>query len=91
MDDAKQLKSWWQTLLAGFGPVFTPAGWVRFGQWGTEIVMGWEKHAIAQIPVPMDLESLWRAMEQFAEYGAWDRPAVKQPMISLIERERAGR
>lgn len=76
MDDAKQLWSWWQSLLAGFGPVFTRPGWVRFVQWVTGMVMGWEEHTITQILVSMNLESRWRAMEQFAEYGAWDRPAV---------------
>ena len=91
MDDAKQLWSWWQSLLASFGPVFTPPGWVRFVQWVTGMVMGWEEHAITQILVSMNLESRWRAMEQFAEYGAWDRPAVERRTISLIERECAAR
>lgn len=87
MDDAKQLWSWWQSLLAGFGPVFTRPGWVRFVQWVTGMVMGWEEHTITQILVSMNMESRWRAMEQFAEYGAWDRPAVERRTISLIERE----
>jgi len=87
MDDAKQLWSWWQSLLAGFGPVFTRPGWVRFVQW----VMGWEGHTITQILVSMDMASLWRGMESFAEYGAWDRPAVERRTISLIERERPAR
>ena len=89
MDDAKQLWSWWQSLLASFGPVFTRPGWVRFVQWVTGMVMGWEEHTITQILVSMDLESRWRAMEQFAEYGAWDRPAVERRTISLIERDGA--
>ena len=56
MDDAKQLWSWWQSLLAGFGPVFTRPGWVRFVQWVTGMVVGWEEHTITQILVSMDLE-----------------------------------
>ena len=91
MDDARQLWSWWQSLLAGFGPMFTRPGWVRFVQWVTGMVMGWEEHTITQSPVSMDLASRWRAMEQFAEYGAWDRPAVERRTIALIERERAAR
>ena len=91
MDDAKQLWSWWQSLLAAFGPVFTRPGWVRFVQWVTGTVMGWEEHTITQILVSLGLESRWRAMEHFAEYGAWDRPAVERRTISLIEQERPAR
>ncbi len=87
MDDAKQLWSWWQSLLAAFGPVFTRPGWVRFVQWVTGMVMGWEEHTITQILVSLGLESRWRAMEHFAEYGAWDRPAVERRTISLVEQE----
>ena len=87
MDDAKQLWSWWQSLLAGFGPVFTRPGWVRLVQWVTGTVMCGEEHTIAQILISLGLESRWRAMEQFAEYGAWDRPAVERRTILLIEQE----
>ena len=87
MEDARQLWSWWQSLLAVFGPVFTRPGWVRFVQWVTGMVMGWEEHTITQILVSLGLESRWRVVEHFAEYGAWDRPAVERRTISLIEQE----
>jgi hypothetical protein len=51
------------------------------------MVMGWEEHTITQIPVSLGLESRWRALEHFAEYGAWDRPAVERQTVSLIEQE----
>ena len=71
MDDAKQLWSRWQSLLAGYGPVFTRPGWVRFVQWVTGKVIDWEEHTITQILVSMDLESRWRAMEQIGRPRKW--------------------
>ncbi len=87
MEDARQVWSWWQSLLAVFGSGFTRPGWVRFVQWVTGMVMCWEEHTITQILISLGLESRWRVMEHFAEYGAWDRPAVERRTISLIEQE----
>lgn len=87
MEDARQLWSWWQSLLSVFGSVFTRPGWVRFVQWVTGMVMGWEEHTITQILVSMGLESRWRVMERFAEKGTWNRPAVERRTIALIEHE----
>ncbi|MFH1108015.1 MAG: hypothetical protein V1790_02285 [Planctomycetota bacterium] len=67
MEDAKQVWSWWQSLLANFGSVFTRPGWVRFVQWVTGMVLCGEEHTITQILVSLALESRWRAMEHFAE------------------------
>ena len=49
MDNAKQLWSWWYSLWASFGPVFTRPGWVRFVPWVTGMVIGWEEHTITPI------------------------------------------
>ncbi len=43
MEDAKQLWSWWQSLLAGFGPVFTRPGWTRPGARGA---IGYNRNGI---------------------------------------------
>jgi len=91
MEDAKQVWSWWQSLLANFGSVFTRPGWVRFVQWVTGMVLCDEEHTITQILVSLGLESRWRALEHFAEYGAWDRVAVERRMIELIEHEAPAR
>ena len=91
MEDAKQVWSWWQSLLANFGSVFTRPGWVRFVQWVTGMVLCGEEHTITQILVSLALESRWRAMEHFAEYGAWDRVAVERRTIELIEHEAPAR
>jgi hypothetical protein len=64
---------------------------VRFGQWVTGTVLCGEEHTITQILVSLALESRWRAMEHFAEYGAWDRVAVERRTIELIEAEAPAR
>jgi len=98
MEDAKQVWSWWQSLLANFGSVFTRPGWVRFVQWVTGMVLCDEEHTITQILVSLGLESRWRAAEHFAEScpeprrdGAWDRVGVERRMIELIEHEAPAR
>jgi hypothetical protein len=91
MEDAKQVWSWWQSLLANFGSVFTRPGWVRFAQWVTGMVLCDEEHTITQILVSLGLESRWRVAEHFAEYGAWDRLGVERRMIELIEHEAPAR
>jgi hypothetical protein len=91
MEDAKQVWSWWQSLLANFGFVFTRPGWVRFVQWVTGMVLCGEEHTITQILVSLGLESRWRAAEHFAEYGSWDRVAMERRIIELIEHETPAR
>ena len=39
----------------------------------------------------LGLESRWRVLEHFAEYGAWDREAVERQTLRLIEQERPAR
>ena len=87
MEDVRQIWSWWQSLLIGFRRVFTGPGWVRFVQWVTGTVLCWEEHTITQILVSLAMESRWRVLECFAEYGAWDRERVEQQTVRLIEQE----
>jgi hypothetical protein len=49
MEQARQLWMGWLSLLTAFAPVFTRPGWVRFVQWVTGMVLGWEEHTITQI------------------------------------------
>ena len=91
MDDAKELWSWWQSLLAPFRYEFTCGGWVRFVQWVTGTVLCAEEHTITQILTALGLESQWRNVEHFAEYGAWDRQAVERQLMRLVEREHPAR
>lgn len=91
MDDAKELWSWWQSLLASFRGVFTLGGWARFVQWVTGTVLCAEEHTITQILTASGLESQWRNLEHFAEYGCWDRPAVERQLVRLVEQEHPAR
>jgi hypothetical protein len=91
MDDAKKLWSWWQSLLAAFRGVFTLGGWSRFVQWVSGTVMCPEEHTITQILTALGLESQWRNVEHFAEYGAWDREAVERQLMRLVEQEHPAR
>ncbi len=87
MDDANQLWARWQRLLQTFAVLFTRPGWVRFVQWLTGTVLCWEEHTITQILTAMDLDSRWRVLEHFAEYGAFDCQAVERHTLQLIEEE----
>jgi DDE superfamily endonuclease len=91
MDDGQQLWSWWQSLLVSFQSVFTLGGWARFAQWATGTVLCPEEHTITQILTSLGLESEWRNIEHFAEYGSWDRPAVERQLMRLIEQEHPAR
>ena len=91
MDDGKQLWSWWQSLLGSFRGVFTLGGWARFAQWVTGTVLCSEEHTITQILTSLGLESQWRNVEHFAEYGSWDRQAVERQLMRLIEQEHPAR
>lgn len=91
MDDAKVLWSWWQSLLAAFRGSFTLGGWARFVQWVSGMVLCPEEHTITQILTALGLESEWRNLERFAEYGAWDRQAVERQLMRLVEQEHPAR
>jgi len=91
MDDAKELWSWWQSLLGQFRPVFTLGGWARFAQWVTGTVLCPEEHTITQILSSMGLEAQWHNAEHFAEYGAWNRDAVERQLMRVVEREHPAR
>lgn len=87
MDDGKELCRAWQSLLESYGPRFRRGGWVRFAQWVTTTVQCGEEHTITQDLTSIDLESRWRVVEHFAEYGAWDRQAVERQTMRLIEQQ----
>jgi hypothetical protein len=91
MDQAMQLWTWWLSLLSPFTLIFTRPGWVRFVPWVTGMVLCWEEHTMTQLLTALGLESRWRVLEHFAEYGAWDREAVERQMLRLLEHERPAR
>ena len=91
MDDGKGLWSEWQSLLAEFRGVFSLGGWARFAQWVTGTVFCPEEHTITQILTGLGLQSQWRNVEHFAEYGSWDRGAVERQLMRLVEQEHPAR
>jgi DDE superfamily endonuclease len=91
MTEAKQLWEWWQAVLQVYRPVFTRPGWVRFAQWVTGMVLCWEEHTLTQVLTALGLESRWRVLEAFAEYGAWEREAVERCTLRLVEQEKLAR
>lgn len=86
MEDARELLSLWQSLLQPFQSVFTRGGWVRFVEWVTGTVLCPEEHTITQILTALGLESRWRVIEHFAEYGSWHRADVERCLMRLVER-----
>src|SRR3989304_3141424 len=60
MDDAKTTGRLWQGLCGDFRGCFTRPGWVRFTQWLTGVVFGWEGHTITQGQKPAWLGELAR-------------------------------
>lgn len=88
MDDGRALGSIWQSLLREFQRQFTRGGWVRFVEWVTGTVLCDEEHTVTQILTSMGLQSRWRAVEAFVEYGAWNRGEVERQLIRVIDEVR---
>jgi hypothetical protein len=66
MHEATQLWAGWQGLVQADARVFTRPGWVRFVQWVTGMILGWEEHTLPQILTALGLESRWRVLEHVA-------------------------
>jgi hypothetical protein len=64
----------WQRLLRPFSQVFTRPGYRRFVEWVTALALNVEEHSVTQSAVAIERIGDWRALERFAEYGAWDPP-----------------
>jgi hypothetical protein len=75
----------WQRLLRPFASAFTRPGHRRFVEWVTALVLNVEEHTITQSVTAIERLADWKAMESFAEYGAWRADAVTRCLIDLIE------
>lgn len=82
---ATQLWSHWQDLLQPCAPAFTTPGFRRFTEWITGLALNIEEHTITQSLVGLDRTQDWRALETFAEYGAWEQTTLERAIASLIE------
>ncbi len=84
MRQATLIWSLWQRLLQHFASAFTRPGHRRFVEWVTALVLNVEEHTITQSVVAIERTADWKALESFAEYGAWNSDAVTAALSPLI-------
>src|SRR5947209_17303909 len=76
----------WQALLQQFAWAFTRPGHRRFVEWVTALALNVEEHTITQSVTAIDRVADWKALETFAEYGAWRADYVAGSLTRLIEK-----
>src|SRR6516165_12738611 len=82
---ANWLWSLWQAILLSFAYGFTRRGRQRFVQWVTGLALNVEEHTITQSLVGLGRPGDWKALESFAEYGAWDQDALERATAQLLD------
>ena len=86
MAQAKHVWTIWQALLSSFAFAFTKRGFPRFAEWITALAINVEEHTITQSMLAIERTADWKAMENFAEYGAWNDRYVTGGLTRLIEK-----
>jgi hypothetical protein len=86
MTETQLLWSIWQALLAPFACAFSRRGHRRFVDWITALAINVEEHTITQSVLALERPADWKAMESFAEYGAWRTDQVTWSLNLLIEK-----
>jgi DDE superfamily endonuclease len=84
MTEATLTWTTWQALLGAFAWAFTRLGFRRFAQWITALALNVEEHTITQSVLALDRPDDWKALEAFAEYGAWHADRVTSALTRLI-------
>jgi hypothetical protein len=85
MTEATLTWTTWQALLQAFAWAFTRLGFRRFAQWITAMALNVEEHTVTQSVLALDRPADWKALESFAEYGAWRTNYVTRALTRLIE------
>jgi DDE superfamily endonuclease len=85
MTQATLLWSIWQALLKPFAWAFTRPGHRRFCEWITALALNVEEHTITQSVLALERPADWKAMETFAETGAWPTDAVARTLARRVE------
>ena len=85
MTDATLIWSIWQALLQPFAWAFTRRGFRRFAEWITALALNVEEHTITQSVLALERPADWKALETFAEYGAWHEGRVTRDLTRLVE------
>src|SRR5215208_6945090 len=76
--EATRLCTLWQELLEPYAGCFTRPGFRNFAEWVTGLALNDEEHTITQSLVALDRPQDWKAVETFAEYGAWHEHGVER-------------
>src|SRR5947199_10869307 len=77
--------SLWQGLLLDVATSFTEPGRRRFVEWGTGLALNVEEHTITQSLVGLDRPGDWKALEAFAEHGAFREHQVERTNARTLE------
>jgi hypothetical protein len=86
MTHATKVWSLWQALLGPFAVDFTRPGHRHFVAWITAMALNVEEHTITQSVLTIERPDDWKAMETFAETGAWPIDAVARTLARLVEK-----
>jgi hypothetical protein len=86
MTQAKHVWTIWQALLSSFAFAFTKRGFPRFAEWITALAINAEEHTITQSMLAIERAADWKAMETFAESGAWNGRYVTGGLTREIEK-----
>jgi len=83
--EATQLWTLWQARLEPYADAFTRPGFRRFVEWTTGLALNVEEHTITQSLIGLERPGDWKNLENFAEYGTWDRQAVERITAEQLE------
>jgi hypothetical protein len=75
----------WLSLATRCAAGFTAPGQRRFVEWVTGLALNVEEHTITQSLVGLGRAQDWKALETFAEVGAWNLEQVQQATARLVE------
>jgi hypothetical protein len=75
----------WQALPQAFARAFTRPGHRRFVEWVTALALNVEEHTVTQSVTAIERLAEGKALESFAEYGAWHAASVTGSLTRLIE------
>ena len=73
----------WMSLLDEFSWCFTEPGRRRFGALATGGLLCERRPLVSEIVSALGLESQWRAVEAFLEYGAWPVGRVEEVLAQV--------
>jgi hypothetical protein len=76
----------WRSLLSSFAWAFTRPGFRRCAEWITALAINPEEHPITQSVTAIERLADGKALETFAESGAWRTDSVTTALTRLVEK-----